>query len=46
MSVIEKIRDIWTRYGGGFNSLALIDLFVTAVGYISLLLGTVWFIFF
>lgn len=26
--------------------LALIDLFVTAVGYISLLLGTIWFIFF
>ena len=22
MSVIEKIRDIWERYGGGFNSLA------------------------
>ena len=26
--------------------LALIDLFVTAAGYISLLLGTVWLIFF
>lgn len=26
--------------------LALIDLFVTAVGYISLLVGTIWFIFF
>lgn len=26
--------------------LALLDLFVTAVGYISLLLGTIWFIFF
>lgn len=26
--------------------LALIDLFVTAVGFISLLLGTIWFIFF
>lgn len=26
--------------------LALFDLFVTAVGYISLLLGTIWFIFF
>lgn len=22
MSVIEKIRDIWERYGGGFDSLA------------------------
>lgn len=22
MHVIEKIHDIWTRYGGGFNSLA------------------------
>ena len=22
MSVIERIRDIWERYGGGFNSLA------------------------
>ena len=22
MSVIEKIREIWERYGGGFNSLA------------------------
>ena len=21
MSVIEKIRDIWERYGGGFDSL-------------------------
>lgn len=26
--------------------LVLIDLFVTAVGYISLLVGTIWFIFF
>lgn len=22
MSVINKLRDIWTRYGGGFNSLS------------------------
>lgn len=22
MHVIEKLRDIWTRYGGGFNSLS------------------------
>ena len=23
MHVIEKLRNIWTRYGGGFNSLSL-----------------------
>lgn len=22
MSVMEKLRNFWTRYGGGFNSLA------------------------
>lgn len=22
MHVIEKLRDIWTRYGGGFNNLS------------------------
>lgn len=22
MHIIEKLRDIWTRYGGGFNSLS------------------------
>lgn len=22
MRVIEKLRDIWTRYGGGFNNLS------------------------
>lgn len=22
MHIIEKLRDIWMRYGGGFNSLA------------------------
>lgn len=22
MHVIEKLREIWTRYGGGFNSLS------------------------
>lgn len=22
MHVIEKLRDIWTRFGGGFNSLS------------------------
>lgn len=23
MTAIEKLRDIWTRYGGGFNSMSL-----------------------
>lgn len=22
MSIIEKLRNVWTRYGGGFNSLS------------------------
>lgn len=22
MDIIEKLRDIWTRYGGGFNNLS------------------------
>lgn len=22
MHIIDKLRDIWTRYGGGFNSLS------------------------
>lgn len=25
MHVIEKLRNIWTRYGGGFNSLSLAE---------------------
>lgn len=27
MTVIEKLRDIWTRYGGGFDSLSLSEQF-------------------
>jgi len=23
MPIIEKLRDFWTRYGGGFNSLSI-----------------------
>lgn len=26
MHVIEKLRDIWMRYGGGFNSLSPYEL--------------------
>lgn len=26
MHVIEKLRDIWTKYGGGFNSLSPYEL--------------------
>ena len=69
MHIIEKLRDIWTRYGGWFNSLSpyeldefihsawilvllggvlacMVTFLVATVGYDSLLLGTVWLIFF
>ena len=41
MAVIEKLRDIWTRYGGGFNSLSPFeqDEILHGVWTLSLLLG-------
>lgn len=43
---IFPVHGFGHRAGQTVACLALIDLFVTAVGYISLLVGTIWFIFF
>lgn len=42
----SNITPYGTAQANTVACLALIDLFVTAVGYVSLLVGTIWFIFF
>lgn len=41
MHVIEKLRDIWTRYGGWFNSLSPYELdeFIHSAWILVLLCG-------
>lgn len=42
MRVIEKLRDIWMRYGSGFNSLSPYELdeFIHSAWILVLLCGT------
>lgn len=41
MPIIEKLRDIWTRYGGWFNSLSPYELdeFIHSAWILVLLVG-------